>query len=180
MLTRKLVAAVLGLGIVTAPPARADERVAVETAPGTRVRYQTGAEWRETATVVETQEDSLLVRLSRNGAVVRVPLAGMRHLEVSAGRRSNAETGAIVGAVPGVLFGGYVGLTACYESECAGSGIPAAALGAFIVGTLTGLVGAAIGALIQTERWKPLSLPRTEIQLGPTRQGLAVAFKVSF
>jgi hypothetical protein len=182
MLTRKVVAAVLGLGIVATPPVRADERSTVEPpSPGTRVRYEIGAEWRETATVVEADGDALVVRLGRNGAVVRVPLAEMRHLEVSAGLRSNADTGAIVGAVPGVLFGGYIGLAACYESDCAGSGIPAAALGAFIVGTLSGLIGAAIGSLIKTERWKPLSLPRTEIQLAPTRQGgLAVGFKVSF
>lgn len=183
---RPVVALVLSVAIPATPPLRADEpAVAAAPSSGTRVRFETTGEGRRTGTVVDLDGEALVVRLTRTSAVVRVPLADLGSLEVSAGRRSRAGEGAIIAAVPGALFGGYVGLYAgCYEqSNCYGSGMAYAALGAFIAGALSGLVGAAIGALFKTERWERVRVatPHASFQLGPTGQGgLAVGLTLSF
>ena len=180
---RPVVSMLLCVGVAASPPLRADEPVAPSS--GARVRFETSGEGSRTGTVVEVGADALLVRLTRTSAVVHVPLADMQSLEVSAGWRSHAGTGALITGIPGALFGGFAGLHAgCYEqSNCYGAGLAYAALGAFIVGSLSGLVGAAIGALIKTERWErvQVSTPHASFQFGPTgRGGLAVGLKLSF
>jgi hypothetical protein len=181
MKARPIGALLLALG-VAAEPVWADEPSAVAApAPGSRVRFDTRVEGRRTATVVEAGGEALVVRLAGKETVVRVALADMTSLEVSTGRRTRAREGAIVGFVPGAFFGGLFGVYAgCYEtSDCYWA--PYAALGAFIVGSLTGLVGAAIGALFKTDRWEPVSTPRAQLRLAPTGQGgVAIGLKVSF
>jgi hypothetical protein len=182
---RRVTALLLILGLA-GPRLWADEpRQAAAPAPGMRVRFETSTERRRAGTVVEMDGDTLAVRLGDTSTVVRVPVAQVRSLEVAVGRRSYAADGALIGAIPGAVFGAFVGVYAgCYEdSDCGGASFSLAALGALLLGSLTGLVGAAIGALFKTDKWQKVSVstPRAQLQLGPTDTGgVAVGLKVSF
>jgi hypothetical protein len=181
MKARQVSVVLLVTGLLVPRAARAEDASALPTlTPGQRIRFATATEPRRTATLIETDGEVLVVRIAGQGDAVRVPLADMQRLEVSAGRHSYASQGALIGAIPGVAFGGLVGAYAtCFDMpDC--SGVPGALLGAALVGTVTMAAGAGIGALIKTERWQKAAPIHAALQLAPTRGGMAVGLKVSF
>lgn len=181
MQTRRLCAAAFALALA-GPALAADEPPPGPVlTPGQRVRFATLTQPRRTATVVETGTDAIVVSMAGGRQIVRVPLADVQHLEVSAGRRTYATEGGLLGAIPGAALGGVVGTAMCYDEEdCPAATF--AVMGAFVGGTLSGLVGAGVGALFQSEKWERVETPHVQLQLGPasSRGGVAVGLKVSF
>jgi hypothetical protein len=175
------IALVVGVGIAGTPlPAAADEPAGDATlVPGKRLRFRTLTEGRRTATFVAVQDDVLVVRLGAQSAVVRVPLADVRTIEVSTGKRSLANEGALIGAVPGVVVGGFLGsLSACFQyPDC--DRPTAAVFGALVLGTLAALIGAAFGAMFSTDRWQRLDVPQASVRVVPVG-GKGVGLRVSF
>jgi hypothetical protein len=181
MFVRRLCATAFGLALA-GPTLGADEPPdALLPGPGQRVRFETLTQPRRTATVVDTEADAIVVSLRGGREIVRVPLADVQRLEVSAGRRTHASQGALLGTIAGGVLGGLAGASGCFQAEdCDGGTF--AAIGAVIGGTLSGLLGAGVGALCQTEKWERVDTRHVQLQLGPAsaRGGLALGLKVSF
>ena len=150
-------------------------------APGTRVRItvpSTGAE-ALVGTLVRREADALWVSLGRSDSPTRIHLDLTTRIEVSAGRRTQASRGALiggaVGAVPGLLltFGDY-------SSDVHGDGPSPGAVAA--VGAAAGAaVGAAVGWALKTEEWLHVERPAVAAWVTPLRGGgLGVSLRVAW
>ena len=148
-------------------------------APGAGVRLYTsqtadGQYGRFVGRIVGWLPDSLVLRTGDDLPLV-VPVASITRLEVIRGRKSKAETGAIIG---GLLLGGTVliGITmtpSCPPDKwCLG---PSAADAALILTPIAVIVGAGIGALIGSgihgDRWEEVPLDRLRVSFAPQRDG---------
>ena len=137
----------------------AGERVRV-TAPDLDVHRHTGL-------LVSVQRDSLTVD------TLTVARASITRLEVQRGRKTNARTGAWIGALSLGLAGVGLGIGVCVQRiECEGDEWSAVigVLGG--VGALGGgLIGLGVGALIKTERWEEVPLDRLRVSFAPQRAG---------
>jgi hypothetical protein len=163
---------------------------------GERVRYARSEHGGTvTATVVETGPGWIVTRTRKGGDPVRVPFDGLTRLEVARGRRSRAAEGAVVGFIPGALFGGWVGLAlSCIDAApsdralfsptndyCSARAGPVLAV-AGVVGAGTAIVGAITGAFIKTDRWQrvPTRPVTAGLSIGPVRGGAAVSLRVAW
>lgn len=141
---------------VATPLAHADDRPPLPPVSiGARVRVHSPAVGGEAAGEVTAFDRASLTIAAGDGAPVRVPLEGLRRLEISGGKKSNVKRGLMLGAAlgaaasllyvpPGCPVSGGGGIE-CNKAVVAG----AAALGGATVG---GIVG--IGW--RTERWTAL------------------------
>jgi hypothetical protein len=181
MFARRLCATAFGLALAGSALGADEPAQVLRPGPGQRVRFTTLTEPRRTATVIETEADAIVVSLAGGRKIVRVPLADVQRLEVSAGRRTYASEGALLGTITGGLLGGLAGASGCFQSEDCDGGTYAV-IGAVVVGTLSGLLGAGVGALCQTEKWERIDTPHVQLQLGPAsaRGGVALGLRVSF
>jgi hypothetical protein len=111
-----------------------------------------------TGNVVDLALDTLIVLPEGGGGALTFDPRDLRKIEVSQGRRGNALLGLGVGA--GVGVASAIGLAiwvcnadddGCTSGQVVGGGL---ALSAILAG-----VGAGIGALIKTERWRKASMP---------------------
>src|SRR5215216_2586656 len=85
-------------------------------AAGDKVRLTPSDGRRFAGTVVDFEGETLLVRTGPDAAVTRVPLADLQRLQVARGRRGHVKQGALIGFVPGFLFGAWVGaVVGCYD-----------------------------------------------------------------
>jgi hypothetical protein len=180
---------------VPASAAEALRRIAA----GTRVRASlptrvgnrdvAGTDAWQTGTVVAADETALTVRLDRDGTEFRMPLSGIRALQVSQGTvargqgwQRDATRGAAGGAVAGAVVMGldYVfqqgresQREGCYQCDPSDTGILRPTLGrtALVVGAGT-LVGGVIGTLVgntrQRERWQPVNPRAIQVEVTPT------------
>ena len=174
-----LVSLALALAVAPLDGVMAQDALAVQV--GTRVRV-TAPELdleRYDGTLVAVRGDTLTV------GTVHVPLTSVTRLDVHRGRTGNWRKGAINGA----LVGGSTGLVfgvlfwqIC--SSLAGDGDacwPFVPFSAVVVGLPGGLVGAAVGILIKTDRWEEIPLERLHVNLAPQRDGgFALGFSVRF
>lgn len=118
------------------------------------------------------QSDSLaLVRGPRQAPPLRIPLARIQRLDVSAGRdrASGATVGGLLGIATGVVLG-FACLAVCPEDPNGGANMAPA--GGLLLGLVVGLpVGAVIGARVAPERWRPLPLPPNGAAAGSATHG---------
>ena len=104
--------------------------------------------------------DSSAITIDDQKGIERtIPHEVVSRFEVSRGKKSNAGSGSTYGLVAGTVLGLYVGTQLVEFSECEGSNCNppegVVLVGSGLGGALFGLgVGAGIGALIRTERWK--------------------------
>lgn len=154
------------------PPAASPVTVGTKV----RIRAPSVAKGRVEGMVLEIDEKSLLIGVSKDRVPLRVPRQAITQLDVNAGQRGRVLKGMIIGA--GV---GAASFTALLASTDLGpdSGDYAGAVGIGAVGG--GILGAGIGALIKTDRWSPVPLDRVRLSLGPTRgRGIALSLSVGF
>jgi len=179
---RRSLAAVLVISLTFPAASLRAEEAGVQGlpfSPGDRIRYRIhGAEGRRVGEVLELGPDSILVQSA--GGPVRVPTASLDNLDVFRGRRSLAREGAIVGFVPGALFGAALGaLAACMDQgNCSGAGGPVI-LGGFMGGAVTAGAGALVGLCFKKDRWERASPRRVRVALVPVRGGLAGSVTVA-
>ena len=130
--------------------------------------------------------DTLVVFVEGSDLPTRLPFSSIKNIELSRGRKSMLQTGAIIGVVVGSIWGVISGLKIS-EEDCSGSYGPcfeppaAGLLGGILFGALGGGTGALIGALIQTEKWEPASLKRLNLGFQTQKTGdLLVSLSIRF
>lgn len=116
-----------------------------------------------------------------------MPVAEQMRLYLSAGRRSSAGRGALIGGLIGAGSGALLGLAAGLTEECSGfcfstgEMVALFGLGGGVAGALVGLVA---GALSSHEAWEPAALPTRAATVrpvvGPSPGGLRVGATLSF
>jgi hypothetical protein len=102
---------------------------------------------------------------------------------VCTGLKSNWLLGGIVGGVAGFTIG-YVGTMATTE-ETSGGVLFTREEGAGMTGSMVGLlgfgIGALIGAFVKTDRWEATPLDRLRVSFAPQRDGrFALGLSISF
>jgi hypothetical protein len=139
---------------------------------GSKVRYkleEPRADWQQ-AELTGLDPDSLRL-VGEDGAGYSLANPGIRALQVSNGRRSNAGHGAKIGALIGATLGLALGIAASTE-ECTGFCIVQVGPQEVVAVTAAlGGVGAGIGALIgatsKGDRWVEVSRPWSVQPGGP-------------
>ncbi len=115
--------------------------------------------------VTELEGDTLMLSSEGGGSTIAIPTADLERIAVSQGRKSNAILGLLVGA--GVGIASAVGLSiwvcnadddGCTSGQVVGGGLALTAIGAGL--------GAGVGALIKTERWREASIPASPPPIG--------------
>lgn len=115
--------------------------------------------------VAELEGDTLVLSSEGGGSTIAIPTADLERIAVSQGRKSNAILGLLVGA--GVGIASAVGLSiwfcnadddGCTSGQVVSGGLALTAIGAGL--------GAGIGALIRTERWREASIPASPPPIG--------------
>lgn len=185
---RRTVAFALALA-VPAPAVSLDaQAVPVALAAGTRVRLTTDALGKGVYSVVRATADTLVVTPRGAAMPQSVPIAAVRRLEVSLGRRSRlagAGRGAAYGLIGGVVTGvarGYLGggTEAAPGAEGDRSAGDNAALYGIIFGVLGGIGGSIVGVIRPGERWRRMSLQPSVGVLPNPRVGVVVSLSRAF
>jgi len=150
----------LGLtALLLAAPGTLTAQQADDLIPGARVRVTVPRDSRDpyVGTLDRLSSDSLTLRIESRAPVLTLPLTRVRRIEVSAGETSKVVTGGAigfgVGATASLLF--LAGFCSDPDTLCGGDEWLRAF--AFIALPST-LVGAGIGLLIRTERWREVEL----------------------
>lgn len=173
-----LIVAVLCAPVIVA----ADDSVTLaDLARGDQVRLRLSSGGKSVRGTVDAAGPDETVVRPRDPAQppLRVSSQQMAKLEVVRGRRSHWGRGAVIGFVPGALFGGYasVALGDC-EPDCAGRAVKSALVG----GAITGAVGALIGLAVKTERWVLVRdrRPKVALTLAPAKGGFRADLSLRF
>jgi hypothetical protein len=175
------VAVAVSLWLTLSPAAWAQEPTAALRA-GDRIRYRPpGSGGLSTGRVVDIQEGWLLVQPGPNREPVRVAVSSLARLEVHRGRRSLAKEGAILGFLPGAIYGGLFGAYGACDDQGSGCNpLGGALLGALMVGGVTSGAGALIGLPFKTDRWEKLPVRNVRVAVIPTRGGVGASVSVGF
>jgi hypothetical protein len=124
--------------------------------------------------VVALEPGVVVVRAEAGGAESRLPLTPSTTLEVSAGRKSRASWGALLGAAVGTLPGLFMTF-GDYNTE---KGNPT------VVSIAGAAAGAAIGGLVglglRSEDWRPAKAPSVTAAIAPLPRGVSVLVRVSW
>ncbi|MFL5466483.1 MAG: hypothetical protein ACJ79N_05390 [Gemmatimonadaceae bacterium] len=136
-------------------------------AEGARVRLITSSlrAEQQVARVISTENDSIFFRSEVYPVTRALALSEIERIDVSQGRRRRTAEGAVIGLGLGVALGATLG--ALTYTPCEGLCFMGTSRGetATIVGAMLGAVGVATGAIVgamrETEQWKPLSIHPT-------------------
>jgi hypothetical protein len=160
---------------------------------GTRVRVIAGVgsdSRRIVGTLTSAGAAAWVLRLNEQGDSVVVPIADLTEVRVRRGTRHHI----LLGSAIGVLFGGILGAATYHEpsglscdpaSFCSNWGSPWSGLDswglAIVSGAIGGgLTGAAIGAIVKTDRWELLNREDLHLAIRPRRAGLGVGVSLRF
>lgn len=192
----------VGTTLLLAASHAAAQRPATDTLPvaGARVRVSAPPSRRVVGTVLAYRADTLLLgRPNRSAAeTTAVPLAAVRRLEVSVGKRRRLLKGALVGLTGGAAAGALLGAVTysdapsrcyrggeevpCFISLDFGRGFSAMA-GGVLVGAAGLVIGLAVGAR-RVDRWEAVELARrtSRLWIRPPADGsgIGVAFTTTF
>lgn len=161
---------VLSALAVTASAQGQDNRSVSPVLVGSRVRITLSAVHARLTGLVVALDESDVTLAPDGGGVVKIPVPSITGLEVSRGRQGHVAQGAWIG------FG--VGLIAGLSTPADETYFPRemAVVSNLLVGSL---VGAAIGAVIKSDRWSvgTLSAARPQVRYGRPPFGLVVAVR---
>jgi hypothetical protein len=160
---------------------------------GTRVRVIAGVgsdSRRIVGTLTSAGTAAWVLRLNERGDSVVVPTADLTEVRVPRGTRRHVLQGIAIG----VLFGGILGAATYHEpsarschpaSFCSNWGSPWSGLDsrdfAIFSGAVGGgLVGAAIGAMVKTDRWQLVNRQDLRLAVRPRGAGLGVGVSLRF
>ena len=148
--------------------------------PGARIRLAPSDGVVQIGALVSLDADSVRIRDSL-GSEFGYARSDLRLLERSEGRHSNVGRAAVRGAMIGAGSGFLLGVLASAEDNnwvCDGGSCIAAGLGG---GAVWGLaIGAAIGALVKTERWEPVGAAPVEPKVRPIAWATGIGIRLRF
>lgn len=156
------------IAVLVSAPLAAEQESAQLLEPGARVRLTSClgpviSTCRWSGTVSSWNRDSVLVRPEGREATVGLPAASLTRIELSRGRGGHAGMGAVIGAVPGLLFLASSAVSWPEDFDPPLTPDPCAKACAlttsFGIGVFGGALGAFIGSAVKTERWETLQLP---------------------
>jgi len=164
----------MALGLLLAGQAAAEPKELVIEA-GDRIRYRLASEKTGQGVVRETGPDWLRVE-DKRGASRRLLKSELQSLAALRGKKRNAPAGALLGFLPGAAFGVFAAGAMCdYGSSCD------LARPGLVVGAMTAVVGAGVGALIKTDRWQHASAGSVRFAIAPAKgDGVRAAVRLSF
>jgi hypothetical protein len=120
--------------------------------------------WWYTGRLEAVEGDSLRIRTAPGEPEFAIPARSITGMSVRDGTRNHVWTGAGFGVLGGVVLGAVIGSATEF---CILSCSPATGLGAIIGAPAGFLLGGAIGALIRTDRWRPVSPDAQRIRVAP-------------
>jgi hypothetical protein len=173
----------LSILLAAAAPVAARDTASVRA--GDKVRLTPSGVGRFKATVLEVQEDALVVRVGE-GAPQRIALSGLQRLEVARGRRGHVLQGALIGFLPGFAFGAYAGnALGCDDQGPDCTDVGAAIAGGLMCGGITAVAGGLVGLAVRGDRWEKMPLPaRHGANIGaavvPVPKGVGARLTLSF
>ena len=139
-------------------------------------------------TLVKLDPRELTLVDGEKGAVMTVPAASVTRVQILTARHRKTRKGLLIGLAAGAALGAFAGSTD--PGDGSGCGLnpsvykPCTAGTAAAWAALTGISGAAIGALIgvfgHTETWTEVGLERVQVQVAPTRGGGRLSMSFSF
>jgi hypothetical protein len=136
---------------------------------GDRIRYRIGTEKTVKAMVLETDPEWLRIEDER-GASHRLDKSALQSLAVVRGKRRNALGGALIGFLPGAAFGAFAAGAMCdRDSPCNVAPV------ALVLGGMSAVLGAGVGALIKTDHWEEAPVSRVRFGIAPARGGVRAA-----
>jgi hypothetical protein len=163
--------------LLPAPALRAEDPPSVQVGSRVRLRAPGILPGALTGTVIAEDEQALTLKI--DGESLRVPLAEIGALEVSAGRRRQWKKGMLVGAaVEATIFAVSArGTPRCRNGSSCLAPPPGLAFGAL----LGALHGGAVGALVRADRWERVPAERTRVSVVPTLdRGIGLSLAVRF
>lgn len=145
-------------------------RVATQASPGDRMK----------GTISALDEKTLTI-LNDDHQVVRIPRDGLSHLDVGLGRKTHARRGAVIG---GLFMAADAAIYCAIDSDRNDSldlydGGPCGAAEIVSSVVFAAGVGAAIGALVKTDRWVPIDTVKIGLAL-PKGRGVGVSVALRF
>jgi hypothetical protein len=108
------------------------------------------------------------------GTQRRVTLGSASSLEVSAGRKSRAGRGAMIGAAVGGMTGILINV-GDYNTDGPNT-LAVSAVGAVSCAAL----GALVGLAFRTDDWRPATVPAVSATIGPIPRGTALSLRVTW
>ena len=169
--------------LAAAVPAAAGDVASV--ALGDKVRLTHPGAGRFQATVLDVQPGALVVRVGE-GAPRRIELSGLQRLEVARGRRGHVLQGALIGFLPGFLFGAYAGnALGCDDQGPDCTDVGAAVAVGLMCGGITAVAGGLVGLAVRGDRWEKVALPgarapRIGAAVVPVPKGVGAGVTLSF
>ncbi len=171
---RYLTLVLVALFVATGSPLAAQE---APVEPGARVRVTAPAQqpgW-VIGTVVAWEREQLVLEVERpdglRGTQLRLARDQLTRLDVHRGRKRRTLLGAGIGGLVGAAAGVAIvaGICGGLDSDaCTQGQVP-------IAGAIGGggglLIGAGIGTLIKTDRWKAFPVDRVRVSVTPVRNG---------
>lgn len=124
--------------------------------------------------VVAFEPGVLVVAAESGGVQQRVSLSRSTTLELSAGRKSRAAHGALIGVVAGAI----PGLLMTFGDYNTERGSPAAVS---LVGAASGAaIGSLIGLAIKSEDWLPAGVPAVTAGIVPVPRGASISVSLAW
>ncbi len=170
-----LLVSVTSLSAQEPPPIEAGSRIRV-TAPSTGVDKLVGI-------CLSTSGDSLRMQADEQASPMTISLADVTRLEVSQGRKSNTLRGLGIGFLVGAVAGGLLATQVDVEEGLDPGPEELILYGAVVGGAAFGAIGAGIGALSKSERWRWKEVPLDHLRVsivplfdGRFALGVSVAF----
>ncbi len=125
--------------------------------PGTRVRVISTVVPRRVPGLLSEVTESMVTIIPDGSMPIRIPTGSITSIEVSLGRRRNVLQGVAIGVATGIALGFAFPVDA---DTCGPDSANFCSRGEAIGGSIMvfGGLGTAIGAIVTSERWAPMSL----------------------
>lgn len=139
-------------------PLPAADTTFVQTGDRVRLRAPQVGSSQLVGDVTQLTADTLVLSAEGGRSAIRIPTADLERISVSQGKKSNTVLGMIIGAGVGLASAAGLAIWACNADDdgCTSGQVVGGALGLTAV---TAGLGAGVGALIKTERWRDATLP---------------------
>jgi len=144
---------------------------------GSRVRLRSSAIQGRPRGLVVAMDDTSLTLANDGGLPLKLGLASITSIDTSLARKRNTFQGLAAGVLAGVITGSRVAVN---PNDCGPQSTNFCSHGEAITGfsIVFGGLGAAVGALVKSDRWAKVTLSATpRVQQGKTGLGLEVALR---
>ncbi len=132
-------------------------------------------------TNVALDGDTLRMRAQSTDAEVAIPTAYVTQVWVADGSRTHFWAGAGIGSLAGALIGGVIGWGQHSADGGWGWSLTCNTACGVALGAADGfLLGGVVGALIKSDRWRPVPVSHLRLSLEPQLDALGLKVSVAF